>query len=80
MPPQLGKIEQKLREKDYTFAGPLELIAYSQHDEPDGHINSLGEIRECIDQNLPDSLFSRCRFSTWDFCSTSSRCRRESTY
>ena len=59
MPPQLGKIEQKLQEKDYTFTGPLELIAYSQHDEPDGHINSLSEIRACISQNLPGSVFTR---------------------
>ena len=59
MPPQLGKIEQKVQEKDYTFTGPLELIAYSQHDEPDAHINSLGEIRACIHQNLFGSVFTR---------------------
>jgi hypothetical protein len=59
MPPQLGKIEQKLQEKNYTFKGPLELIAYSQHDEPDGHINSLSEIRARINQNLSGSLFTR---------------------
>jgi hypothetical protein len=59
MPPQLGKIVQKLQEKDYTFTGSLELIAYSQHDEPDGHINSLGAIRSCINQNLSGSLFTR---------------------
>jgi hypothetical protein len=59
MPPQIAKIAQKLQDKNYTFTGPLELIAYSQHDEPDGHINSLNEIRACIDQNLPGSLFTR---------------------
>jgi hypothetical protein len=59
MPPQLKKLEQKLREKDYTFTGPLELIAYSEHDEPDGHINSLDEIRMCIDRNLTGSRFTR---------------------
>lgn len=58
-PPQLKKIEEKLKEKFYTFIGPLELVAYAQHDEPDGHINSLGDIEECIRQNLPGSLFSR---------------------
>jgi hypothetical protein len=59
MPPQLSKIEEKLREKNYTFTGPLELFAYSQHDEPDGHINSVAEIQACINQNLPGSLFTR---------------------
>jgi hypothetical protein len=59
MPPQLKKIEQKLREKNYTFTGQLELIAYSEHDEPDGHINSLDEIRACIIQNLRGSRFTR---------------------
>lgn len=48
MPPQLSKIEEKLRDKNYTFTGPLELFAYSPHDEPDGHINSLDEIQACI--------------------------------
>jgi hypothetical protein len=59
MPPQLDKIEEKLRSKNYTFAGPLELIAYSPHDEPDGHINSLDEIQACIHRHLPGSLFTR---------------------
>jgi len=59
MPPQLNKIEEKLREKTYAFTGPLELIAYSEHDEPDGHVNTLDAIRECISQNLPESLFTR---------------------
>jgi hypothetical protein len=59
LPPQLSKIEEKLRDKDYLFTGPLELFAYSPHDEPDGHINSLGEIQACINQNLTGSLFRR---------------------
>jgi hypothetical protein len=59
MPPQLSKIEEKLRDKNYAFTGPLELFAYSQHDEPDGHINSLAEIQTCINQNLTGSLFTR---------------------
>jgi hypothetical protein len=59
MPPQLNRIEEKLRDKNYTFTGPLELFAYSPHDEPDGHINSLDEIQACINQNLTGSLFTR---------------------
>jgi hypothetical protein len=59
MPPQLNKIEEKLLEKSYTFTAPLELFAYSPHDEPDGHINSLDEIQACINRNLPGSLFTR---------------------
>ena len=59
MPPQLKKIEEKLRDKNYAFTGPLELIAYSPHDEPDGHVNSLAEIRACINQHLTGSLFTR---------------------
>jgi hypothetical protein len=59
IPPQLSKIKEKLREKNYTFTGPLELFAYSPHDESDGHINSLDEIRACVNQNLPGSLFTR---------------------
>ena len=59
MPPQLDKIEEKLRTKNYTFVGPLELIAYSPHDEPDGHIDSLDEIQACIHRHLPGSLFTR---------------------
>ena len=59
MPPQLNKIEEKLRDKNYTFTGPLELFAYSPHDEPDGHINGLDEIQACITQNLTGSLFTR---------------------
>jgi hypothetical protein len=59
MPPQLNKIEKKLLEKSYTFTALVELFAYSPHDEPDGHINSLDEIQACINRNLPGSLFTR---------------------
>jgi hypothetical protein len=59
MPPQLNKIERKLRDKNYTFSGPLELFAYSEHDEPHGHVDSLNEICACINGNLTESAFTR---------------------
>ncbi len=59
LPPQLGKIEEKLRDKRYVFTGPLELFAYSTHDEPGGHINSLDEIQACITRHLAGSSFMR---------------------
>ena len=40
LPPQLDKIQEKLTAKTYRADAPLELFAYSRHDEVDGHVDS----------------------------------------
>ena len=58
-PPQIGKIEEKLRCKKYRAEAPLELFAYSRHDEPDGAVTWRKEIDACVHAHLPGSLFRR---------------------
>lgn len=42
------------------FAGvPLELFAYSEHDEVDTHIDSVPVIQQCIKTHLRGSKFQR---------------------
>jgi hypothetical protein len=59
LPPQLEKIEEKLVAKTYRTDAPLELFAYSRHDEVDGHLGSLAAIEQCITTHLPGSQFQR---------------------
>lgn len=59
LPPQLEKIEEKLVAKTYRTDAPLELFAYSRHDEVDGHVGGLAAIEECIKKHLPGSRFQR---------------------
>jgi hypothetical protein len=58
-PPQANKIAEKLSDKTYTPAAPLELFAYSPHDEPDGAVGSLEEIHAVVAKHLSGSQF-RC--------------------
>jgi hypothetical protein len=55
LPPQLDKIREKLVDKTYRTDAPLELFAYSRHDEVDG----LAAIENCINTYLPGSRFRR---------------------
>jgi hypothetical protein len=59
LPPQLDKIREKLVDKSYRTAAPLELFAYSEHDEVDGHVNGRVAIDQCIKAHLPRSKFQR---------------------
>jgi hypothetical protein len=57
--PQIDKLQGKLTQKSYRVSAPLDLFAYSTHDEVDAHINSLAEIETCIKTFLPGSPFRR---------------------
>jgi hypothetical protein len=57
--PQIENIVRKLSDRQYTPAAPMELFAYSTHDEPDGAVGSLEGIRAAIAQHLPGSHFER---------------------
>jgi hypothetical protein len=59
LPPQLEKIQEKLVAKTYRTDAPLELFAYSRHDEVDGHVGGLAAIEECVKRHLPGSQFER---------------------
>ena len=59
LPPQLDKIREKLVDKTYQTDAPLELFAYSRHDEVDGYVDGLAAIGECISKHLPGSKFER---------------------
>jgi hypothetical protein len=59
LPPQLDKIQEKLVAKTYRTDAPLDLFAYSEHDEVDGHVNGRAEIEQCIKTYLPGSRFRR---------------------
>lgn len=59
--PQLEMIEEKLSRKTYRTSAPLELFAYSTHDEVDAHVNSMQLIDECVRKHLPSSAFRRVR-------------------
>lgn len=54
LPPQLDKIRGKLVDKTYRTDSPLELFAYSKHDEVDGHVGGLE-----AKKHLPGSRFRR---------------------
>lgn len=58
-PPQVEKIIEKLRDKTYEPAAPLELFAYATHDDPDGAVGSLEAIQAAVRTHLPDSQFRR---------------------
>lgn len=57
--PQINKIVEKLSDKTYVPAAPMELFAYSPHDEPDGAVGSLAAIQGAIAEHLPGSKFER---------------------
>jgi hypothetical protein len=57
--PQVDKIEQKLTAKTYRTSAPLELFAYSTHDEVDAYLDGLRCIDASVQQHLPRSLFRR---------------------
>jgi hypothetical protein len=59
LPPQLEKIREELVTKAYHTDAPLELFAYSRHDEVDGHLGGLAAIEACIKAHLPASKFER---------------------
>jgi hypothetical protein len=65
LPPQLSKIGEKLKDKNYLFTGPLELFAYSPHDEPDGHINSLGRSKRASTRTSRDRCSGESMCSIW---------------
>ena len=58
-PPQVEKIVEKLSDKTYKVAAPLELFAYATHDEPDGAVGSLEAIQAAVEEHLPGSQFRR---------------------
>ena len=58
-PPRVGNIVGKLCDTQYTPAAPMELFAYSTHDEPDGAVGSLEAIQAAVAQHLPESQFER---------------------
>lgn len=58
-PPQISNVVAKLRPGRYQLTMPVELFAYSVHDEPDLAIGSLEQLQEAIVQHLPGSSFSR---------------------
>lgn len=57
--PQIDKLQAKLVHKSYRVNAPLDLFAYSTHDEVDAHINSLAEIETRVRTFLPGSPFRR---------------------
>jgi hypothetical protein len=57
--PQVEKIVEKLRDKEYQTNASLELFAYSNHDDPDGAVGSLEAIQTAVVQHLADSMFRR---------------------
>jgi hypothetical protein len=59
LPPQIDNIEQKLTDRRYQTTAPLELFAYSTHDEPDGAVGLLAQIDACVRAHLPGSAFRR---------------------
>lgn len=64
--PQISKIKEKLTAKTYTTCAPLELWAYSTHDEVDAHVDSLAMIDECVTTYLGTSQFQRVLvFDLW---------------
>jgi hypothetical protein len=58
-PPKIDKIVEKLRDKTYEPAAPLELFAYATHDEPDGAIGWLESIQASVTEHLAGSKFRR---------------------
>jgi hypothetical protein len=64
--PQILKIEEKLTVKTYDTPAPLELWAYSEHDEVDAHVDSLTMIDKCVTTHLGKSQFQRVLvFDLW---------------
>ncbi len=64
--PQISKIEEKLTQKTYNTTAPLELWAYSVHDEVGAHVDSLAMIGKCVEQYLGKSQFQRVLvFDLW---------------
>jgi len=59
LPPQVSKVEQKLRPSRYKSDIPLELFAYAIHDEPDLGLDSLEQLQKAIVELLPGSAFRR---------------------
>jgi hypothetical protein len=59
LPPQVSKIVEKLRDKDYPTDIPLELFVYATHDEPNGAVGSLEAIQAAVAEHLPTSRFRR---------------------
>jgi hypothetical protein len=58
-PPQITKIVEKLTRKTYVTKAPLELFAYSVHDEPTGAVGLQEQIEASVREHLPRSLFRR---------------------
>jgi hypothetical protein len=56
--PQVSNITKHLQ-TCYEVTAPLDLFAYSLHDEPDGATNSLANIQAVVAQHLPGSRFRR---------------------
>jgi hypothetical protein len=57
--PQTDLIKRKLSSKSYKPDRPLELMAYGIYSDPDGHVNSLNQIKEVVNSCFPNPLFSR---------------------
>ncbi|WP_138927747.1 hypothetical protein [Verminephrobacter aporrectodeae] len=57
--PQICKIKQKLVDKTYKTSDPMDLFAYSIHDDVDSHIKSMAMIDRCVKRYLARSQFRR---------------------
>lgn len=61
--PDYAKLLQKLTQKNYkTTASVLHLFAYSDHDELDGHVDSLTRLKEIAREHLAASPFDAVHF------------------
>ncbi|HEV7448073.1 MAG TPA: hypothetical protein VGO18_36235, partial [Steroidobacteraceae bacterium] len=67
LPPQIDKIREKLVDKRYQTAAPLELFAYSLHDEPDGAVGGIEQIDTVVHPHLPGSRFRRVHVFHYGF-------------
>jgi hypothetical protein len=57
--PQVNNIVDHLQNTYQIDGRPLDLFAYSTHDDPDGHVNSLANIQAVVAQHLSGSQFRR---------------------
>ena len=57
--PQVNNIVDHLQSAYQIDGRPMDLFAYSTHDEPDGHVDSLANIQAVVRQHLPGSQFRR---------------------
>ncbi len=67
LPMQVDRIRDKLMDKTYRTMSPLELFAYSIHDEVDAYANARALIDGCVNAYLPQSRFARVKVFDFGF-------------